>query len=375
MKKNKLLYLVNVDWFFISHRLQIALAAKQTDYGVIIVTKDTGKFGFLKEKGFAVSDINLTRSGINPIKEILVIAKVFFIYLFQKPDLVHHVALKSVLYGSIISYILKIPTVNALSGLGYLFTDNQRNGKIRKLVLFILKKVLNNNHSILILQNNDDAEYFIKNNLITKKKLKIIKGSGVNLEEFRFFKEPEDDLIKIVFPARLLIDKGIIEFIEAAKICKSKYVNIEFLLVGDLDTHNPTTIKKKTLDKAIAENFVTWSGFQNDMVKIYNNSHIVVLPSYREGLPKALIEACAVGRPIVTTDVPGCREVVKENYNGFLVPVKNYELLAKAIEKLILDKDLRIKMGKNARILAEENFSIVSVVEKTLKIYDEVLKL
>jgi len=375
LKKNKLLYLVNVDWFFISHRLQIALAAKQTDYGVIIVTKDTGKFSFLKEKGFAVSDINLTRSGINPIKEILVIAKVFFIYLFQKPDLVHHVALKSVLYGSIISYILKIPTVNALSGLGYLFTDNQRNGKIRKLVLFILKKVLNNNHSILILQNNDDAEYFIKNNLITKNKLKIIKGSGVNLEEFRFFKEPEDDFIKIVFPARLLIDKGIIEFIEAAKICKSKYVNIEFLLVGDLDTHNPTTIKKKTLDKAIAENFVTWSGFQNDMVKIYNNSHIVVLPSYREGLPKALIEACAVGRPIVTTDVPGCREVVKENYNGFLVPVKNYELLAKAIEKLILDKDLRIKMGKNARILAEENFSIDSVVEKTLKIYDEVLKL
>lgn len=373
MKNIKLFYLVNVDWFFVSHRLPIALDAIKKGYNISIVTKNTGMFTLFREKGFSTFNMNLTRSGINPLKEILVIFKIFYIYLFQKPDIVHHVALKSVLYGSIASKFLRIPTVNSLSGLGYLFTEKQRNVKFRNIIKFILRNVINSEHSILIMQNNDDAEYFVNNNIIKRENLRIIRGSGVDLEVFKFSEEPNSAFIKVVFPARLLIDKGIIEFIEASRIIKTKYENVEFQLIGDLDIHNPTAINKLLLDKAILENHVCWPGFQEDMVSVYTNSHIVVLPSYREGLPKALIEACSIGRPIVTTNVPGCRDVVKNNVNGFLVPPKDSKSLAEAIEKLIIDGELRIKMGKFSREIAEKYFSIESVINKTLKIYEEIL--
>jgi glycosyltransferase involved in cell wall biosynthesis len=371
----KLFIVVNVDWFFLSHRLPIALAAKKNGYDVTIVSSDTGKSAEIRSYGLKFIEAPFTRSGTNIVQELSIIRFLKKLYRLHKPDVIHHVTLKPSIYGSIAAGKAGIKNVvNAISGLGYNFTVNRKG--IKQFILnSLLKRSLKSERLQFIFQNPDDVRTLEDIGLIkSKRQIHIIKGSGVDLDGFPFSTVLPGDKIKILLPARMLYDKGIVEFIQAARLLKDKFSNsVCFNLAGDIDLHNPAAITEEELAKLLEPPYINWIGFQKMMSRVLAEHDIVVLPSYREGLPKSLVEACAIGRPIVTTDAPGCRECINENYNGFLVPVKDHIVLAQRIERLIVDPELRANMGRNSRAYAEENFSIENVIRQTLDIYSQLL--
>ncbi|MDR2951261.1 MAG: glycosyltransferase family 4 protein [Prevotella sp.] len=371
----KLFIIVNIDWFFLSHRLPIALVAKDNGYDVTIVAKDTGRKEEIEQHGLKFINIPFDRSGSNPLYELKCIFLLRKIYKKSKPDIIHHVTLKASLLGSIAAKLSrKRNVINAISGFGYNFT-NEREGIKQKIIKHMMKLAFKSKYFHYIFQNPDDVEDFSKLNFVPDNHIHLIKGSGVDLNKFIYQKEVIKEKVRIILPARMLYDKGIIEFIKAAKILKKEmFTKAEFILIGDCDTQNLAGINEQVLEKQMDLPYLKWTGFEKNIFSALKNADIVVLPSYREGLPKSLIEACAVGRPIVTTDTQGCRECVKENYNGFLVPVKDYKILSQKIEMLINDAQMREKMGENSRNLAEKEFSIKSVVQKHLKIYTEIVK-
>lgn len=366
----KIFYIVNVDWFFISHRLPLAVNAINEGYEVYLLTADTGKKLELESLGIHFIDIPFKRSGTNPIHELKCIYLLWRNIKDIKPDVIHNITLKAALLASLASkFAGNKNVINAISGFGYNFTDNRR-GILQKIVKLLIRLVFRSSTFSFILQNPDDVNLMLKLNLVEKNRLYLIKGSGVDLNQFCFQTLPIHSKLRILFPARILVDKGICELLEAANLIKNEFQDrIEFILAGDCDKENLAVFPEAELRRHLIPNYITWLGFQKEMYSLYVNSDIVVLPSYREGLPKSLIEACAVGRPIITTDVPGCRECVIQNYNGILVPVKDTLSLANAIKELVNDFNKRIKYGKNSRLLAEKEFSIENVINKTFKIY------
>lgn len=366
----KIFFVTNVDWFFISHRLPLALNAIRQGYEVYLLSRDTGKKHFLQEKGIRFIDIPFDRSGSNPFYELKCISLLYKNYVKYRPNIIHHVTLKAALLGSVAAKLSgRHNVVNAISGLGYNFTDG-RNGTLQKLIKTFICIAFRSRHFSFILQNPDDVEMIKGFDLVSLSHIFLIKGSGVDLKEFVYSEVPNRVLLKILFPARILLDKGVIEFIDAAKLLQGKFMGkVKFILAGDCDKENLAVLGEEKLKSLLVDNYIEWIGYQPKMFPIYTDSDIVVLPSYREGLPKSLIEACAVGRPIVTTDVPGCRECVIPGYNGYLVPAKDSAALAAAIELLINDDAKRKGFGMNSRLLAEEEFSIDRVVQQTFDIY------
>ena len=370
----KLFLVVNVDWFFLSHRLPIALEARNRGYEVTVFAIEEGNHGEeIRNYGLNFVPLPTSRSGTNIFNELKVLLFLFKWYRKEKPDIVHHVAMKPVTYGSVAAKLAKIPrVVNALSGLGFLFINKEDNKLIHSIVNTLFKFGFRNPNLRFILQNNDDLDLIRKFNILSDRQIHLIKGSGVDLNQFHYSEEKNTSPIKVVLPSRMLWDKGVAEFVEAAKALHKKYEDkTEFILAGGVDLGNKAGIPEAQLLAWNDEGYISWIGFQSDMVSILTDAHIVVLPSYREGLPKSLIEACAIGRPIVTTNVPGCREVVDNGINGYLVKAKESIELAYRIEQLILDRTLRIEMGKAGRNKAEKEFSIQEVVDKTLAIYSE----
>lgn len=370
---NKALFIVvNVDWFFLSHRLPIALAAKEKGYRVTIVSKDTGKREEIEALGLRFINVEFERSGANPLHEFRCIKILYKIYKSEKPDIIHHVTLKASLLGCLAAKLSGTKrVVNAISGFGYNFTD-ERTGIKQRIIRTMMNMAFKSKKFHFIFQNPDDINQFMKFNFVSENQIHLIKGSGVDLNKFTYEKPIAKEKVQVILPARMLYDKGIIEFIQAAKKIKDKVVDkAEFVLVGDCDTINLSGIKEEDIKREIDVPFLKWIGFKKDIFSVIKNSDIVVLPSYREGLPKSLIEACAVGRPIVTTNVEGCRECVIEGYNGYLVPAKNIETLSEKMEDLINDPEKRIRMGLNGRILAEKNFSIDFVIREHLRIYKD----
>lgn len=363
---------VNIDWFFLSHRLPIALAAKERGYAVVILTKDTGRKNEIESRGLGFVDIPFERSGTNPLHEIKCIYLLYKYFRQRRPDIIHQVTLKAALLGSVAAKFARVHSVvNAISGFGYNFTEG-RNGIRQKIIKGMMQLAFKSKSFNYIFQNPDDVQDFSSLNFVPSHHIHLIKGSGVDLSVFTYNPEVTKEIVRLVLPARMLFDKGVVEFIHAAKKIKEVVsAKAEFLLVGDCDTTNLAGIAEEALRQMEDEIYIRWCGFQKDMFEVVKNADIVVLPSYREGLPKSLIEACAVGRPIITTDTQGCRECVVDGYNGFLVPVKNVEQLADKMKVLILDQELRAEMGRNSRLLAEKEFSITSVVEKHLAIYKE----
>lgn len=370
--KKALFIVVNVDWFFLSHRLPIALAAKEKGYRVTIVSKDTGKKEEIEALGLRFINVEFERSGANPLHELRCIKILYKIYKLEKPDIIHHVTLKASLLGCLAAKLSGIKrVVNAISGFGYNFTD-ERTGIKQRIIRTMMNMAFKSKKFHFIFQNPDDINQFMKFNFVSESQIHLIKGSGVDLNKFTYEKPISKEKVQVILPARMLYDKGIIEFIQAAKKIKDKVVDkAEFVLVGDCDTINLSGIKEEDIKREIDVPFLNWIGFKKDIFSVIKNSDIVVLPSYREGLPKSLIEACAVGRPIVTTDVEGCRECVIEGYNGYLVPAKNIETLSEKMEDLINDPEKRTRMGLNGRILAEKNFSIDFVIREHLRIYKD----
>ena len=358
-----------------SHRLPIALEAKKRGYEVTVFAIEEGGHGEeIRQHGLNFIPIPTSRSGTNILTELKVLWFLYQHYRNGKPDIIHHVAVKPVTYGSVAARLAGVPrVVNALSGLGFLFINADQNRLAHILVNTFFKFGFNNPNLRFILQNKDDDQMIKEMDLLAPKQIFVIKGSGVDLNQFAYAKETlaPNQKIRILLAARMLWDKGVGEFVEAARSLKEKYQDkAEFILAGNVDMGNKAGIPEAQLLEWNEEGAVNWIGFQKDMVSVIRAAHIIVLPSYREGLPKSLIETCAIGRPIITTDVPGCREVVVEGENGFMVEKNAVESLAERMEQLINDPELRIKMGKAGRKKAEAEFSIENVLDKTFAIYE-----
>lgn len=371
--QKKLFLVVNVDWFFLSHRLPIAIEAKKRNYDVtILAIEEEGKGDEIRGYGLKFIPLPSSRGGKNIFSEINLIRFLYNVYKTEKPDIVHHVAIKPVLYGSIAAKFAGIKKIiNAVSGLGSVFINPKKSDPLYHIVKNLYKVSFKNKNLHVIAQNSDDINQLLSLGSLKREQVHLIKGSGVDLNEFAFSTENNNLPISIVFPSRMLWDKGVQEFVDAATILKKEYEgDVEFILAGKVDLENGSSISEEQLNIWNKEGNVKWIGYQNNMVDIYRNAHIVTLPSYREGLPKSLIEACAIGRPVVTTDVPGCRLVVDDGENGFLVKLKDVDTLASAMQKLIQSKELREKMGVEGRKKAEKEFSIENVLEKTFAIYE-----
>ncbi len=371
----KLLIITNVDWFLISHRLVLAKAAVQAGWRVYVACEDTGRGHEIAVDGIEFINFSFSRSGTNPIEEVKLLGRFRKLYRKVKPDVVHQITIKPVVYGSLAAKKEKIKgVVNAISGLGYMFAQG-RVGLMQKLILYLMKIGVKRDGVSFIFQNRDDQNVLSEFNVLdSRNNFDLIKGSGVDLNKFTFSTLPEGSRIKILLPCRMLWDKGVKELREASEILKAKYKSkIQFVLVGMANDDNKAGVPESYMRDWEEEDYVVWEGHQADMVSFYRGCHIVVLPSYREGLPKTLIEACAIGRPIVTTDAVGCKDCVDEGVNGFKVPVADSVALASAIEKLIEDHDLMVNMGKKGRDKAEREFSIKTVINKHLEIYNSVL--
>ena len=378
MKKNKphLLYVVTVDWYFCSHRFELALAAQKSGYQVSVATNINKFSDKIKKARFGMYKVPFLRSMRKPLKDLMAIFVLFKIYYFKSPDVIHHISLKPILFGTLIARLCGCKNiVNTFTGLGYLYTDDlsERVPMLRKVIRLILRWSFASNKVHAVVQNQDDMNVLLNEKILKKEQLTLIRGSGVDTDIFDETEELDDRTIKIIFASRLLKDKGIYEFIDAAKLLLKKDINAEFLLAGSLDKDNLSAIDESTVKKWEQEGIVKWIGYQADMSKIFKGVNIVCLPSYREGLPRTLLEAAASGRAIVTTDVPGCREVVQDGVNGFLVPVKDSVKLADALEKLINNKGLRKKMGQAGRAIVEDNFSNDIVIKQWLELYGQLM--
>lgn len=370
--KEKLFIVVNVDWAFLSHRLQLALSAKDAGYAVTVIAIEERKLGNkIRGYGFEFIALPTTRSGTNIFKELTTILFLYSLYRKRQPDIVHHVTLKPVAYGSVAARLVpKIKVINAITGFGTIFIDRKSNKVEYYLLMLLFKFGFNNANLRFILQNVDDLNFVKSLRLMNENNIFLVQGSGVDLNDYPYSEEPISEKVIFLLPARMLWDKGVGEFEKAARLLYSKYnSSVEFLLAGATDEYNKTVVDEKVLLQWTKEGHVKWIGFQYDMPTLIKNSNVVVLPSYQEGLPKSLIEACAIGRPIISTDVPGCREVVGGGENGILVHVKDVKSLTEAMEIMINNSELRKKMGKAGRRKAEELFSMEKVIGQTLDIY------
>lgn len=366
----RIAFVTNHDWFFMSHRLPLAKHAIEEGHEVYLLAIDTGKRNELEQMGLHFIPIPLNPTGTNPLEDVRCVLTLARLYSSLKPDVIHHITIKTSLLGCIAAKLSRQRhVVNAISGLGYAFTDG-RDGLMQKVAKTAMKFAFHSKYFSFILQNPDDFKSILNMDYVPKENVFLIKGSGVDLNEFCYTPMPNNDELEILLPARMLRDKGVIEFIDAAKLLREKLKGrARFILAGDCTSTNPTVLKEEDLRPLLEDGYIEWIGHQNQMKPIYQKSDIVVLPSYREGLPKSLIEACAIGRPIVTTDVTGCRECVENEVNGFLVKVKDSESLAEGILKLVENSELREKFGKASRELAERDFSIEKVVQQHFDIY------
>lgn len=371
----KLFIIVNVDWFFLSHRKDIALSAQKAGYDVTIVTKDIGKKSVIEASGLKVIDLPMNRSGQNIIEEVHTCWFLYRLYRHEKPDIVHHVGLKTILWGTLAAKLAKVHgVVNAVSGLGIFFSEENKS-----LVSKLLPKVLRFSHHrkklAVIFQNNEDESLFLKNGVVKEEQVFMIKGSGVDLNLYCYTPEPENGKVRVLFTARMIVEKGVFVLVDAALKLKEQYKDkVEFLLCGGLDD-NPKAIKEEELKVVCDGGYIQWLGYRTDVLELLKSCHIVAFPSYyKEGLPKSLIEATAVGRPIVTTNSIGCKETVIDGYNGYLIPIKDSDTLAERLKILFEDEGLRQNMGRNSRMLAEKDFSIENVIQKHLEIYNQLSK-
>ena len=365
----RIAYVVNDLDFFISHRLPLAKKAVELGYSVFIVSnKNPSK----KIKGIDYRTISIDRSSTSILKNLKSLIELKRIIKEISPDIIHSVTLKSILLSNLVLlFDKKVKKVNAVSGMGYLFTSN-RVSIISYGLKLILRAIIKLGKPHFIFQNLDDLKEF--ENLGLKDSYTIIKGSGVDKDEFDYFIPNPNKKINIIFTGRILKDKGVIDLIKAIELLdgnvKSK---ILVNLYGKIDKENPAHINEDELKSFLIPNLILWHGHSDNIKKNLIYSDIYCLPSYREGLPKSTIEAMAIGRPILTTTAPGCDDTVQEGFNGYKVNVGDSTSLSKKLQELIENKKLRIQMGKNSRELFLKNFTLEKVVSQTFELYDKLI--
>jgi glycosyltransferase involved in cell wall biosynthesis len=386
----KIIFVISEDWYFLSHRLPLAQEAHRRGWDVLLITRLGEKAGEIEDHGLQTFHVELERGGVNPFKDLRYASALWKIYRREKPDIVHHVAMKPCLYGSLAAWWARVPcVVNALAGMGYVFVSRRRLIRlIRHPLKWLFRSLFNRKTGLLILQNPDDVWMLVRQMGVCAERIRTVRGSGVDLAAFSPANEARgrDRIPVAVMVSRLLVDKGVSELIGAADLLKWRGCLCRVVLVGDADKFNPNAIDQNVVDHAVREGFIEWWGRRSNVASIYRDADMAVLPSYREGFPKSLMEAAACGLPIVTTDMPGCREMVrptsggwksqgvlKIGSNGILVEARNAETLAAAIEWLVVHGEERREMGRQSRALAEREFGIEQVVTATFGVYDELM--
>jgi glycosyltransferase involved in cell wall biosynthesis len=376
MKAIKILFVVTEDWYFRSHRLPLAVAAAQAGYEVAVSTRLTGHKQSIEASGVRIIPLmHMKRSSLNPFREMAAFLELFFIFRRDRPDVVHLVALKPVLYGSLAAKLLGVPArVNALGGLGFIFSSERLIARLlRPMLIWIFRFIFNDSQSRLILQNEGDLHLLVERARVDSVGVHLIRGAGVDLNNYTPHDLPTGAPV-VVLASRMLWDKGVGEFVKAAGEIKAKGINARFVLVGEPDKENPSSIQIEQLNEWHLMGIVEWWGYCIDMPKVLSESTIVCLPTYYgEGVPKVLLEAMACGRPIVTTDIPGCKELVVGRKNGLLVRPRDSIALANSLSELVLDRALCHRMGLEGRRIAEKEYSLKQVTDETLAIYRKLL--
>lgn len=374
MRRTRLLYLANDARYFLSHRLPVAQAAADQGAEIHVAAPPHAKArARIEEHGFAFHPIPMSRRKLG-ISELHTFLEILRVFRRVRPHLVHAVTIKPVIYGGIAARLTPgTGFVATISGLGHVFLAQGVVATLRKRAALLAYRIaLGGKNTRVIFQNEDDRRYFLENSVVKHDRTTLIRGSGVDVETFRYSEELPAEVPLVVMASRMLRTKGVEEFAAASQILKNQGVSARFVLVGPTDPGNPDTLSEEELRRLTTDYPVEWWGERSDIKEIFTSSALVCLPSHGEGLPKVLLEAGAIGRAVVATDVPGCREVIREGKNGLLVPKGDARRLAEAIARLLQDDDLRHRLGANARSIVENSFSTKIVSELTLEIYRNV---
>lgn len=374
LKGSLVAFLVTEDWYFWSHRLPLARAVRDSGARVIVASRFAAHAERIKNEGFELAPIQFERAAFDPLRDLAAIRSIARLYERLQPDLVHHVAVKPVLFGSIAARLAGVKNVvNAMAGLGFLFTNESfRTRAMKQVYLGGLRAFARRRGTWMIVQNDDDRAVLERANLPSSR-IVTIRGSGVDAETFR--PEPKTPTARLVAVcvSRMLWDKGIGELVEAARILSARGVPVQVRLVGGTDL-NPASVPEETLEAWSREGVVEVAGHTTDVAGEYRRAHIAVLPSYREGLPKSLLEAAACGLPMVATNVPGCREICRHDVTGILVPERDPTAIADAIGRLCADSAMREQLGMQARRVVESEFTDKIVLSRTIELYESMLK-
>lgn len=374
-RKGKILFLITEDWFFCLHRLPLARMLRDQGWEIMVATREVAHGDSIRQEGFTLLPINWVRHSLNPLRGLMEISKILLIYRQQQPDLIHHIAIKPCIYGGIASlFHKKTPIINNLAGLGVAFTRSGLTARVlRKGLGLAFKYLFNRTESQTIVENPDDQTVLIHQAGVCADTITLTQGVGVDITHFTPTPEPTGIPV-ITLASRMIKPKGVEDLIAAARILKHRKIEVHIDLLGLPDPDNPASIAEHDLKQWQAEGLIRWLGHQTHMAKIWQQSNIAILPSYyREGVPRSLLEAAACGRAIITTDIPGCRELVSCGNNGLLVPPHNPVAIADAIETLISDPATRKKMGENGRHTVEHFFSEQQVLTQMQTVYAQLL--
>jgi glycosyltransferase involved in cell wall biosynthesis len=375
----KFVLFANTDWYLYNFRLSTALALAARGHEVVMLSPP-GDFGSrFADHGMRWITLAMDRASLNPLREARTLHELVRTLKRERPALLHNFTVKCAIYGALASRMAGVPAVvNAVAGMGYVFSSDRPMARtLRPVVSALMRGTLAGGHSRLILQNPDDAEAFARARLVPLQRIRVIRSSGVDLVRFHPQPEPrEHRRLRVVLAARLLWDKGIGEFVEAARILRSAGRDIEFVLAGTPDHGNPRSVMRAEVEAWVAEGLVTWLGHVEDMPALLRSVDVMALPSYyREGVPKSLIEGAACGLALITTDLPGCREVVCEHgATGLHVEPRNAAALAERLATLDDDRVLLRALGARARAHALADFDERTVIHRTIEVYDELLR-
>lgn len=375
-RKPRLLFLITEDWYFRSHRLDLAREAHKAGMEVLVATLADDGGAWIKDEGFTYLPIPFVKGSRNPFREMQAILRLTLLYRKVQPDIVHQVAMKPILYGSLAARFAKVPcVVNAFGGLGHVFSAPGTAARVLRTGLTVgLRHALAIPNSRIVVQTQHDVERLSHEGIARQNRTVVIRGVGVDMTKFTPQLEESRDPV-ILHASRMIWSKGVGDFVEAAKLLKQRGVNARFVLVGRTDPAAPHAISEPQLLAWQQEGVVEWWGHRDDMPHVLSTAWVVVLPTfYGEGIPKILIEASACGKPIITTPIPGCSDIVRDGENGFIIPQKDPQALAKAIQVLVENPVLRVRFGVRGREIVVDEFASRRMARQTLAVYQELLE-
>ena len=374
----RLLYIINWDWYFRVHWLERATMALEEgfDVHVILPNTDQREVDTIRGAGLTVIEIPFSRTGLNPLREAVALARMYRAVKKLKPDLIQNITIKPNLYGSWIGALLRIPTVSSVTGLGFVFVNRSVAGRcLAFAVRWLYWLACRPTRYRLLFENKDDLQFMVSRKIIAPERAQLIPGAGVDTRAYASRPEPPASPVKILFASRILWNKGLAELIDATKILRQRQCHFRMIVAGIIDPGNPDGAPESVLHQWEKEGWIQWLGQHDNMPELLASVHIVALPTtYGEGIPRILIEAASCHRPTVATDVPGCREIVRHEENGLLIPPRNPVALADALERLVRDARLRQQLGRRGREIVVHTFAREIVMQRTFAVYRELLR-